>query len=88
MPFTLAPFPSSMLLPCPFQLLALSQSHNNPLFFPVIPEQTPLLEVENGWIQSAYTRDCSVGGGGGLLRLISKEQTLNEVCVIHVKKES
>lgn len=46
--FTPAPFPSSMLLPCPSQLLALSHGHNNPLFLLPVPEQTPLLEVENG----------------------------------------
>lgn len=51
--FTPAPFPASMLLPCPFQLPALSQSHNNPLFFPSTPEQMPQLEVENGQIQGA-----------------------------------
>lgn len=54
--FTPALFPSSMLLPCPFQLPALCQGHNNPLFFPPIPEQTPLLEAENSQIQSALKR--------------------------------
>lgn len=51
--FTPAPFPSSMLLRCPFWFPALSWGHNNPLFFPPIPGQTPPLEVENSRIQSA-----------------------------------
>lgn len=47
--FTPAYFPSSMLFPCQFQLPTYFRGHNNP----PIPEQTSLLEVENGQIQRA-----------------------------------